>query len=137
MKDHLEILIGNQPSEIGRVLEALENFGAEHGISPRHIHELDLALEEHLTNIITHAFQTPAEHEIVVRGELTGHTLRLEIADDGRPFNPLEFPEPDLTAPLEERPIGGLGIHMMRKSVDAMEYRRENGKNVLALVKRI
>jgi anti-sigma regulatory factor (Ser/Thr protein kinase) len=67
-------------SEIGRVLEALENFGAEHGISPRHIHELDLALEEHLTNIITHTFQTQAEHEIVVRGELTGHMLRIEIA---------------------------------------------------------
>ena len=59
------------------------------------------------------------------------------IADDGRPFDPLtEAPEPDLESAIEDRPIGGLGVHLVRTMMDEVRYRREEGKNRLTLVKR-
>ena len=63
--------------------------------------------------------------------------MGVEVEDDGRPFNPLAQPEPRVSQPIDERPIGGLGIHMMRKSLDGMEYRRAEGKNILLMIKRL
>ena len=61
----------------------------------------------------------------------------IEISDDGQPFNPLkDAPKPDLEAALEDRPIGGLGIHLVLTMMDEMHYRRENERNHLTLVKR-
>jgi len=60
----------------------------------------------------------------------------VEVSDNGKPFNPLDHPEPDLNQPLEERPIGGLGIHLIRKFVDQLAYRRDAGRNILTLRKR-
>jgi anti-sigma regulatory factor (Ser/Thr protein kinase) len=86
---------------------------------------------------LNHGFTDPREHEIHVSLQTEESDFRIEVQDDGLPFNPLEHPLPDLSAPLEKRPIGGLGIHMMRKSVDRIEYRRADGKNILVLVKQI
>jgi anti-sigma regulatory factor (Ser/Thr protein kinase) len=61
--------------------------------------------------------------------------LEIVVIDDGHEFNPLEFPEPDTNLPVEERPIGGLGIHLLRKMADRLEYRRIDGFNRLALLK--
>jgi anti-sigma regulatory factor (Ser/Thr protein kinase) len=72
----------------------------------------------------------------LVRLEINPPELRVEVADDGCPFNPLEHPSPDVSLPLDQRPIGGLGIYMMRKSLDQLEYRREQERNVLVMVKR-
>ena len=63
--------------------------------------------------------------------------LRVEVEDDGHPFNPLDRPAPDLSKPVNERPIGGLGIYMMRKALDGMDYRRADGKNILVMIKRL
>ena len=98
---------------------------------------MQLALEEHLTNILSHGYNDKLEHQIRVWVQLNTPELRVEVEDDGRPFNPLEQPSPDLSQPIEERPVGGLGIYMMRKSLDGMEYRRQAGKNILAMSKRI
>jgi anti-sigma regulatory factor (Ser/Thr protein kinase) len=137
MKSIVEIVIRNQKSEKARVLEFLDAFAARHGISQRHVHELDLAIEEHLTNVLTYAYQEGDDRQITLRFALKDRLLRIELVDDGRPFNPLDHPEPDLTLPLDQRPIGGLGIHMMRKSVDAMEYLRSNDCNILTLLKQV
>jgi serine/threonine-protein kinase RsbW len=59
--------------------------------------------------------------------------MKVEVEDDGRPFNPLEAPPPDIGKPLAEREVGGLGIHLVRKMMDELEYRRENDKNLLIL----
>jgi len=61
----------------------------------------------------------------------------VEVEDDGRQFNPLELPEPDLEKKLEERPIGGLGIHLVRNLMDELEYRRTHNKNILIMKKKI
>jgi len=137
MTHHLEITLVNRPAEVSRVQDSLEQFASEHAIPPRKLHEVQLALEEHLTNIVRYGHKDDAEHPIKVSFSLVPDELRIQIEDDGCPFNPLEHPTPDLSKPIDDRPIGGMGIHMMRKSLDGMEYRREGGKNTLTMAKRL
>ena len=66
---------------------------------------------------------------------LDAGTVVVQVEDEGRPFNPLEAPPVDLDAPIEGRPIGGLGIHLIRSLMDAIEYRHEDGRNVLVMRK--
>ena len=69
--------------------------------------------------------------------QLNDSQLRIEIRDDGIPFDPLAHPEPDTSIPLEEKPIGGLGILMARKSMDDISYERRDSENILTLTKRL
>ena len=96
---------------------------------------IDLSLVEWVTNIISYGHTDSLEHWIDVRLVLANGEVRLEVSDDGCEFNPLSHPPVDTSAPLETRPIGGLGIHMMRKLMDRVEYRREGGRNVVVMVK--
>jgi len=137
MNDQFELTLVNQRSEVARLLDRLEAFARQHGLAPRVLHDVQLALEEHLTNILVHGYDDEGEHSIRVHVQLNAADLRIEVADDGRPFNPLEQPAPDLTKPIAERPVGGLGIHMMQKSLNGTTYRRADGKNILVMMKLI
>jgi anti-sigma regulatory factor (Ser/Thr protein kinase) len=137
MNDQFELTLANQRSEIARLQDQLESFARQHGFAARVLHDVQLALEEHLANILSHGYNDKLEHQIRVRVQLHAPELRVEVEDDGRPFNPLAHPSPDLSKPIEERPVGGLGIHMMRKSLDGLEYGRQDGKNMLVMIKRI
>jgi serine/threonine-protein kinase RsbW len=92
-----------------------------------------LVLEEIVTNVILYGCEDGLEHEISVRLSWEDPYIKLEVEDDGRPFNPLEAPPPDTGKPLAERQVGGLGIHLVREMMDELEYRRENDKNLLTL----
>jgi serine/threonine-protein kinase RsbW len=72
-----------------------------------------------------------------VRLDVEPAEVRVEVEDDGRPFNPLEAPDADTTSPLEERPIGALGIHLVRKLTDGLDYKRQADKNLLTLKKKL
>jgi len=85
---------------------------------------------------IDNAFDAGAMVVSITFGKRGGHSF-VEVEDDGREFNPLASPPVDVSVPLERRPIGGLGIHMIRQLMDSVTYRRENGRNILKLVKRI
>jgi len=117
--------------------DQLESLARERGFPPKVLHEIQLAVEELLTNILNYAYTDQREHEIKVRLRPGESEFCIEVEDDGRPFNPLEQPAPDLTLSLDQRPVGGLGIHMIRKSMDRIEYRRADGKNILVMVKQI
>jgi anti-sigma regulatory factor (Ser/Thr protein kinase) len=132
----LQIVLKNQPREKQKVVQALEQFGRDHQLPANVLQAADLALEEHLTNLMSYAFADDPEHEIKVRFTLASDFI-VEVEDDGPPFNPLDLPEVDVTAPLEQRPIGGLGIHLMRRFMDELEYRSEGGRNVLRMRKRL
>jgi anti-sigma regulatory factor (Ser/Thr protein kinase) len=136
MTRQLELTLPNQRSGIARLQDQLESFAQQHGLAARVLHDVQLALEEHLTNVLSYGYDDQLEHQIRVRVKLSLAELRVEVEDDGHPFNPLERLAPDISKPIEERPIGGLGIHMMRKALDGMEYRRAEGKNILLMTKR-
>jgi serine/threonine-protein kinase RsbW len=94
--------------------------------------DLLVAAEEAFTNVAKHAYD--GEGEIEVSVEADQGIVRLTLADRGRPFDPLGAPPPDLNEEVEDRRIGGLGIHLMRNLADDMRYRREGGKNILTMI---
>jgi anti-sigma regulatory factor (Ser/Thr protein kinase) len=124
-------------SELDRLCQNLETFGQKFGLSKKLIFEINLALDELFTNIISYGFQDDKEH--VVRITLTPENdlLCLCIEDDGKPFNPIEFESPDVSCSVEKCKIGGLGIHIMKKLMDEICYERCDDKNVLNLKKKI
>ena len=85
--------------------------------------------------IFKYAYDDSNEHLIDIRIQLVAGTLTLEIADDGHPFDPLQAPQPDLEASLEERTIGGLGLYMLKEMTDSMDYQRRDNCNVVTLRK--
>jgi anti-sigma regulatory factor (Ser/Thr protein kinase) len=137
MTDRLTVTLLSRRSELARLSEIVEEFGARHGLPPKVLFALNLALEEILINVISHGYRDAADHQIVVRLTLDGAEVRAEVEDDGQPFNPLQAPEPDVSKPLEDRPIGGLGIHLTRKMMDGLDYRRHGDKNLLVMRKKV
>ncbi len=98
---------------------------------------LTLAVDEACTNIIEHAYDGTAGGAIEIAVESLGEELRVTLRDRGRPFDPAAVPRPDLSADWKERPIGGLGWHLIRASVDDVDYGPDpGGGNRLILVKR-
>ncbi len=122
-------------SALERLAGFLETFGTDHGIPPGPLLQVNLALDELLTNAITHGGSTePIEVEV----GLDGTRLRAEIRDRGRRFDPLrDAPPPDLDSPLEERRIGGLGIHMVKKTMDSVDYEWTGDQNRVRIEKRL
>jgi len=137
MRAELQVTLNNDQSEIAKFSRALTEFGQRCHLAPRLVHAIDLALEEILTNIMSHGYTDDREHEIKVRLTARPEALEAEVEDDGQPFNPLEAPKPDTTRSLHDRSIGGLGIHLARTLVDGLEYQRREGKNVLRLRKSV
>ena len=133
----MEIVLTNRPEEKPRLLRALEAFAAEHRLPAKVLQAADLVLEEHVTNVLQYAYADTALHEIRVRLSCDEGALHVEVEDDGRAFNPLEAPPVDTSIPMEERPIGGLGIHLMRRFMDGLDYRREGARNILRMTKRL
>jgi serine phosphatase RsbU (regulator of sigma subunit)/anti-sigma regulatory factor (Ser/Thr protein kinase) len=136
MREELEIKLSNKISELESLNRALAEFGRLHGLALKVVHDLNLALEEILTNIISYAYTDRREHEITVRLRAHPGEIRAEVEDDGQPFNPLEAPEPDIAKSLGERTTGGLGIHLVRKLMDGLEYRRQGQRNFLSMKKK-
>lgn len=116
---------------IDRELEALD-------CSMKTQAQIDMAVDEVFVNIAMYAYASGTGNA-AVRFEANPETRVVSITfrDQGMPFNPLEQPEPDITAGIEERPIGGLGIFLVRKTMDDISYVRENGFNVLTIRKKI
>lgn len=133
----ISFVLKNDLAEIARLSESVEAIGRKHGIAAEILYAVNLALDEILTNIISYGYAEPGEQFIHVRLAIAADELVAEIEDEARPFNPLEAPPPEVNALLQEKPLGGLGIHLARTMTDAMAYRRENGKNILTFRKKI
>jgi len=137
MKATIERSIRNQLPEVRGVSDWLKSFADHHHLPLALRHDLDLALTEWLTNVISYGFGQAGEHLIRIRLACDAQTASIEVEDEGRPFNPLDHPPVDTSAPLEERPVGGLGIHLIRRLMDSVDYRRDGDRNVLVMVKRL
>ena len=133
----LTVRLTSRLEEIGRLAEAVEAFGAAHQLPDAVVFAFNLSLDEVVTNVISYAFADVQDHPIDVRLRLEGDVLEAEVTDAGQPFNPIDVPTPDLDAPIDERRIGGLGIHIVREMMDTLEYAREGDRNILRLRKRV
>jgi len=129
------IPLRNQLAEIARISRLVEEFAAAHAISPDVVLCVNLALDEVITNVISYAYGDAREHEIVTRLMLEGDDVIVEVEDDGRAYNPLDAPAVDLDTPAVDRPIGGLGIHIVRTVMDSLDYRRVDDRNVFVMRK--
>ena len=115
----------------------MESFLRPHGVAPGVISMVNLCLEELVANTIAYGYSDTAPHEIEVQLQCDGAALAIDITDDGSPFDPTLAPVPDVDAALEDRPIGGLGIHLVRTLMDEVAYRRDGGLNRVRLRKRL
>jgi sigma-B regulation protein RsbU (phosphoserine phosphatase) len=107
------------------------------GIDKETASEIHLAVDEACTNSIKYAYPNGPAGDIELSCVLNRRSATTTIRDWGAPFNPLESPPPDLNLDIDERPIGGLGIYLMKKFSDRLEYRRENGSNLLTIIKKL
>lgn len=132
------VVLTNEISEVQRLKTTFTEFGKAHHWSDELIQEINLVLEEAVSNIIFYGYPDVVEdqvHQIEVDIELEKDSLVLEIRDDAKAFDPLEAPEPDLEIPFEEREIGGMGIHLVKTLMDELAYARIGDQNVLTMKK--
>lgn len=136
MANEIEIkaLTENLQELISFVDGHLEDMGA----SMKAQMQIDIAVEELFVNIAHYAY-APDVGEVVisVAKDKEKNQISITFADSGKPYNPLEKPDPDVTLSAEERSIGGLGIFMVKKSMDDMRYEYKDGQNILTITKRL
>jgi Anti-sigma regulatory factor (Ser/Thr protein kinase) len=137
MDSKLKISLINNISEVSRLVEQVEIFAEENEISFKILNTINLALDEIITNIISYGYSDEIQHIIEVELLKDNVWLTVTIIDDAKEFNPLEQPEPDVTKSLEEKQIGGLGIHLIRNLLDELDYRRVENKNIFVMRKKI
>lgn len=129
--------LANEVSEIRRLASAVEAFAARHGVPPKAAHHIVLAADELITNAIEHG-GAPARHRIMVTLRREPTRLVLEIAHRGTAFDPtVEVPPPDIDADLDDRMVGGLGVHFAKTLLDDVSYVRRRGVNRLTLTKNL
>ncbi len=123
---------------LDRVNEFVEQLLEDSDYPPEEKIGLDVAIEEIFVNIADYAY-APHVGKVKITGEIERDQLSitLKFIDEGKPFNPLEKADPDLDLPIEERPIGGLGIFLVKDSVDEINYEYIDGKNVLTIRKKL
>ena len=131
------LVVTNHHAELPRLVTWLEGLQTRLEWSDDLVGQINLILEEWLVNVMSYAFDDDQLHEIEIRLWQKEKELRIEVRDDGKPFDPTTQTEPDLGLSLEERPIGGLGILFIRNSLDELRYQRQEGENVVTMVKRL
>ena len=132
-----ETTIVNRLDELARVTGLVDQLAVAHRLSPDVVADMNVALDEILSNIITHAYADDGVHEIRIRLTVYDDVLVAEVEDDGRPFDPVKASPPKPGASLRERSIGGLGIHFVKNLMTEVTYSRTRDRNHLLLKKRL
>ncbi|MEL7119392.1 MAG: ATP-binding protein [Bacteroidota bacterium] len=133
----LQFTIKKSLSEVERVRVELEQFYVDNGLKDKAIYELELILEELLSNIINYGFVDRKFQPIILNVGLNNKNVVLSVKDKGKPFNPLELEDPDVSGSVKDRKIGGLGIFMLKKLSDNVKYEYKQKSNVTTILKKI
>jgi anti-sigma regulatory factor (Ser/Thr protein kinase) len=131
------VKLANQLDELENIRVILKKLLADWAIPPSVEFPLNVALEEVFTNVVKYAFTDGKDHEIELKFKNLGDRLELTLSDDGLPYDPTIKPEPDTTLQAKDRPVGGLGVFLVKKVMDKVEYQRVNDKNHLILTKNL
>lgn len=130
-------VIENQIVELATLAENIEVLAKKWEFPPALAMNINLVLEEALSNIIFYSYNDTNKHEIRISVSLTNNILSIKITDNGIAFNPLAHKPPDTTLPAVERPVGGLGIFLISQIMDNVNYTRQKNQNILTLNKSI
>lgn len=135
----LRIAVPNRREHLGELLDAIDHALAEHAVAAGTRDDLRLIAEEVASNAMDHgqdAGERGPQQQLLVDIARSDDRLLVEFRDSGRPFDPLSLPPPDLDASILERPIGGLGVHLVRSLAESVSYTREEPYNILRVVLR-
>lgn len=128
---HLTLHFANNAEEAPRIARRIEYFLHEKKVNDSIINKILLCVDELITNIIAHAYNDKQEHAVLLDCKVLDGRVELELRDDGVHFDPTTQTRPDVKLSLENRDIGGLGIHLVMTLMDKVEYQREGDFNVL------
>ena len=131
------IILANDIAEISKLNQFIEEIGDEFSLAPDLVFNLTLVMEEAVVNVINYAYPKEEHEKIYVSARLHEGSIIMIIADNGKEFDPTLAPEADITLSAEERPIGGLGIFLIRNIMNEVKYERIEGKNILTLEKKL
>jgi sigma-B regulation protein RsbU (phosphoserine phosphatase) len=127
----------NRVEEVARVESELNVLSERWGLDDDLTGKLNLVIEEVFTNIVFYAYNDSSEHDVWIYFERSGDELKVTIKDDGKPFNIVSSVNADVTSDMEDRNIGGLGIHFVKEFTDTLEYRRAGQFNEVIFTKRV
>ena len=130
----IEAKVDNLDQVLSFVDEQLESAGCSIGIQT----QIDIAVEEVFVNIAQYAYD-PNVGPATISVETSSNPLKVKLTfvDKGMPYNPLAKDDPDVTQSADERPIGGLGIYMVKNIMDDVEYEHKDGQNIFTIAKNI
>ena len=131
------LVIENDLSEISKLAVFVDELGKELSLTPELIFNLNLVLEEAVSNVILYAYGEEKHKEISLMAKISDGNLVFVLTDSGKEFDPTKVPDADITLSAEEREIGGLGIFLIRQIMNLVEYQRIDGKNVLTMGKQL
>ena len=132
---HDQLVLTNKVSEVKRLNAFIKSVTDRLGLPPSAASKIKLAVEEAVANVINYAYPKGVEGEVMVEADSNGKCLKIAISDSGMPFDPTEAARADTTLSVEERPVGGLGILLVRELMDSINYERQDGRNILTLRK--
>lgn len=121
---------------LDKVLEFVDGLLEERNCTMKAQLELDIAVEELFVNIASYAYR-PKEGPVTIQVSFEGNIVSIVFIDEGKPYNPWQKSDPDITLSAEERQIGGLGIYLVKNTMNQVDYRYENEKNILTIQKDI
>jgi sigma-B regulation protein RsbU (phosphoserine phosphatase) len=133
----LEITVPSEIEAISTIFDEFTRFAEQHSLDDTVRRAALLVLDEFVNNVVSYSHTHTEEHEIKVVLVLSSDRLAVTIEDDGQAFNPFKRDPPDLDASLDDRQIGGLGIHLVKSVMDDYEYRRLGGRNVVTVYKNL
>ena len=132
------IIIQNDVSELNRLAQFVEETGDKWEFPMKIVFNLNLVLEELISNVIFYAFDDDKKHDIELKFEANNDVLKIVMIDDGKEFDPFQVSvDKELTKSAEDREIGGLGIHFVKELMDIYKYERINNKNQITLEKKL
>ncbi|MBO7547115.1 MAG: ATP-binding protein [Bacteroidales bacterium] len=131
------LIFHNDIQQIPQLACFVEAIAEEASLDQSLAMSLNLALEEAVTNVIMYAYPAGSDGLVSIEAVIRDDALDFILSDSGVPFDPTEAREADVTLPAEDRPIGGLGIFLVRNIMDEVTYRREDGKNILTMRKHL
>ena len=130
-----EIILETKVEKLDELLSCIDKELEDAGCTMKAQMQIAIAVEEIFVNIAHYAYESGDGKAVIqIETDKSASKATFTFIDEGKPYNPLEKEDPDVTLPAEERPIGGLGIYIVKKTMDEVTYKFEDGKNILRIV---